>query len=118
VLRIRNGDSNAMEDLYKIFATGMRYLLCRSLGPDDLEDKLHDCFLMVITAICNGDPGEPERLVGYVRTVVSRRIAMSMAPPFIGGATRSISTNRRSLLSAGIHGLRAIAADIPPDSFG
>jgi RNA polymerase sigma factor (sigma-70 family) len=75
---IRDGDSAAMEQLYGIFAKGIRYFLLRNLGPDDLDDKVHDCFVIVTQAIQNGDLREPERLMGYVRTVVKRQIAASI----------------------------------------
>jgi RNA polymerase sigma-70 factor, ECF subfamily len=78
VSRIQQGDSAAMADLYGIFAKGIRYFLLRNLGPDELDDKVHDCFVIVTQAIQNGDLREPERLMGYVRTVVKRQIAASI----------------------------------------
>ncbi len=78
VNRIRDDDSAAMAELYAIFARGIRYFLLRNLGPDDLDDKVHDCFVIVTQAIRNGDLREPERLMGYVRTVVKRQIAASI----------------------------------------
>lgn len=64
-----------MEELYKMFSTGIRFLLYRQLGPQDLDDKVHDIFVIIIQAICNGDLREPERLMGYVHTVVRRQVA-------------------------------------------
>ncbi len=78
VSRIRNDDSVAMAELYGIFAKGIRYFLLRNLGPEELDDKVHDCFVIVAQAIKNGDLREPERLMGYVRTVVKRQIAASI----------------------------------------
>jgi RNA polymerase sigma-70 factor (ECF subfamily) len=78
VRRIHAGEPAAMEELYGIFAKGIRYFLLRNLGPDDLDDKVHDCFVIVTQAIRNGDLREPERLMGYVRTVVKRQIAGSI----------------------------------------
>jgi RNA polymerase sigma-70 factor (ECF subfamily) len=78
VSRIHDGDPAAMEELYAIFAKGIRYFLLRNLGPEDLDDKVHDCFVIVTQAIQNGDLREPERLMGYVRTVVKRQIAGSI----------------------------------------
>src|SRR5580698_6274751 len=78
VTRIRDGDSEAMAELYTVFAKGIRYFLLRNLGPEDLDDKVHDCFVIVTQAIRNGDLREPERLMGYVRTVVKRQIAASI----------------------------------------
>ena len=64
-----------MEDLYRIFARGIRFYLCRQLGPQELDDKVHDTFLIVVQAIRRGDLREPERLMGFVRTVVRRQVA-------------------------------------------
>jgi RNA polymerase sigma factor (sigma-70 family) len=75
VKRIRENDSTAMEDLYRVFARGIKYQICRQLGPQDLEDKVHDCFLIVVQAIRRGELRDPERLMGFVRTVVRRQIA-------------------------------------------
>lgn len=75
VARIKSEDSRALEDLYRVFARGIKYQICRQLGPQDLEDKVHDCFLIVVQAIRKGELREPERLMGFVRTVVRRQIA-------------------------------------------
>lgn len=75
---VRDGDSASMAELYGIFAKGIRYFLLRNLGPEELDDKVHDCFVIVTQAIQNGDLREPERLMGYVRTVVKRQIAASI----------------------------------------
>lgn len=73
--RIRSGDPSGMEDLYQVFSKGIRFFLYRQLGPRDLDDKLHDVFLIVAQAIQRGDLRDPERLMGYVRTVMRRQIA-------------------------------------------
>ncbi len=78
VQRIHAGEPAAMEELYAIFAKGIRYFLLRNLGPEELDDKVHDCFLIVTQAIRNGELREPDRLMGYVRTVVKRQIAGSI----------------------------------------
>lgn len=75
VARIRLGEQAAVEELYRVFSRGIRYYLCRQLGPQDLDDRVHDCFLVVIHAIKKGDLREPERLMGFVRTIVRRQIA-------------------------------------------
>lgn len=75
VERIRSGDKPAMEELYRIFSRGIRYYLCRHLGPQELDDKVHDSFLIVVQAIQNGALREPERLMGFVRTIVRRQVA-------------------------------------------
>ena len=75
VSRIQAGHESGMEDLYRIFARGIRFYLCRQLGCQELDDKVHDTFLIVVQAIRRGDIREPERLMGFVRTVVRRQVA-------------------------------------------
>jgi RNA polymerase sigma factor (sigma-70 family) len=75
VEKIRHNDAAGMEELYRVFSQGVRFHLCRQLGSQDLDDKVHECFLIVAQAIRRGDLREPERLMGYVRTVVRRQVA-------------------------------------------
>ena len=75
VTRIQRGDESGMEDLYRLFAKGVRFYLCRQLGGQEIEDKIHDTFLIVVKAIRRGDLREPERLMGFVRTVLRRQVA-------------------------------------------
>jgi len=75
VERIRTGDPAALEELYGLFSKGIRFYLCRQLGPQDLDDRVHDVFLIITQAIQSGELREPERLMGYVRTVVRRQVA-------------------------------------------
>jgi len=30
-----------------VFSRGIRFYLCRQLGPQDIDDKVHDIFLIV-----------------------------------------------------------------------
>src|SRR5512141_3106785 len=73
--RIRAGEAGGMEQLYALFSRGVRYYLCRQLGPQELEDKVHDTFLVVVQAIRRGELRGAERLMGFVRTVVRRLVA-------------------------------------------
>ncbi len=75
VARIQRGEDSGMEELYRLFARGIRFYLCRQLGMQELDDKVHDTFLIVVQAIRRGDLREPERLMGFVRTVVRRQVA-------------------------------------------
>lgn len=78
VERIRSGDQRGMEELYKVFSKGVRFYLCRQLGPQELDDKVHDTFIVVVQAICRGDLREPERLMGFIRTIARRQVAASI----------------------------------------
>jgi RNA polymerase sigma-70 factor, ECF subfamily len=75
VSRIQNGENTGTEELYRIFNEGIRFLLCRRIGPQDMEDKVHDTFLLILQAIQRGDVREPERLMGFIHTVVRRQVA-------------------------------------------
>jgi RNA polymerase sigma factor (sigma-70 family) len=73
--RIRTGESDGMTELYQLFSKGIRFYLCRQLGPQELDDKIHDTFVVVVLAIRRGELREPERLMGFVRTIVRRQVA-------------------------------------------
>jgi RNA polymerase sigma factor (sigma-70 family) len=64
-----------MEDLYQVFCAGIRFQLWRQLGPQDLDDNVHDVFLAVTDSIRKGEIRQPDRLMGYVHTVVRRHVA-------------------------------------------
>jgi RNA polymerase sigma factor (sigma-70 family) len=75
VEQVRSGDLPAMERMYLIFSKGIRFFLCRQLGPQDLDDRVHDVFLIIAQSIQKGELREPERFMGYVRTIVRRQVA-------------------------------------------
>jgi DNA-directed RNA polymerase specialized sigma24 family protein len=64
-----------MVRLFKIFNRGVRYYLARYLGAGDLEERLHETFLLVVTAVQEGELRHPERLRALVRTVVQSQVA-------------------------------------------
>src|SRR3974390_2589440 len=70
VTRIRDGRTDGMTELYQLFSKGIRFYLCRQLGPQEIDDKVHDTFVVVVQAIGKGELREPQRLMGFVRTVV------------------------------------------------
>jgi RNA polymerase sigma factor (sigma-70 family) len=72
---LKRGERSGMEELYRVFSRGVRFYLCRQLGPQDLDDKVHDTFVIVVQAVRRGELREPERLMGFVRTVVRRQVA-------------------------------------------
>jgi len=75
VRRIRTSETDGMAELYTLFSKGIRFYLCRQLGVQELDDKVHDTFVVVVQAIRRGELREPERLMGFVRTVVRRQVA-------------------------------------------
>lgn len=75
VAEISAGDPAGLEALYAIFSRGIRFQLCRQLGAQDLDDRIHDVFLIIVDAIRKGELREPDRLMGFIRTVVRRYVA-------------------------------------------
>jgi RNA polymerase sigma-70 factor (ECF subfamily) len=73
--RIHSGETDGMEELYQLFSKGIRFYLCRQLGPQEFDDKVHDTFVLVVQAIRRGELREPQRLMGFVRTIVRRQVA-------------------------------------------
>jgi len=78
VERIKLNEASALEELYALFARGIKFMIIRQLGRQDLEDRVHDIFVIVVQALQRGDLREPERLMGFVRTIVRRQIANSI----------------------------------------
>jgi RNA polymerase sigma-70 factor, ECF subfamily len=78
VERIRVAEPSALEEFYDIFAKGVRYYLWRQVGPQDLDDRVHDLFLIVTQSIQKGELREPERLMGFVRTIARRQVAATI----------------------------------------
>jgi len=64
-----------MEQLYALFSRGVRFYFCRHLGPGELDDRVHDTFLIVVQAIQRNELRDPNRLLGFVRTIVRRQVA-------------------------------------------
>jgi RNA polymerase sigma factor (sigma-70 family) len=75
VKRIHQGEESGMAELYGLFARGIRYYLGRQLGSQEIDDKVHDTFLIVVQAIRQNKLREPDRLMGFVRTVVRCQVA-------------------------------------------
>ena len=79
VEQIRAGDPKGEELLYLNLVSGARLFLQRRLGTQDVEDRVHDIFVIVIESIRRGDLREPERLMGFVRTVLNRQLSAEIS---------------------------------------
>jgi len=78
--RIRAGDSPAAESLRAILAPGVRFLLARSLGGDDIDAIVRETFHIVIEGIRGDKVCDSRKLLGYVREVV--HFQARLAPRF------------------------------------
>jgi len=75
VEQIRAGDPAGQAILYDTLGSGARLFLKRRLpNNEDVEDRVHDVFVIVIDTIRRGELHEPERLMGFVSTVLHRQL--------------------------------------------
>jgi len=75
VVQIQARDPRGEEELYRIINTGVRFCLCRQIPHQEVDDKVHNTFMVVLQAIREERLREPGRLMGYIRTVAQRQVA-------------------------------------------
>lgn len=75
VARIRNNDPSGREDLFALLNRGIRFYFARRVPSQEIEDRLHDLFMIVFAAIRNGNLRDPERLAGFIRVIAQRQVA-------------------------------------------
>jgi RNA polymerase sigma factor (sigma-70 family) len=75
VEQIQAGNPAGQAILYDTLGAGARLFLKRRLpDSEDVEDRVHDVFVIVIDTIRRGELREPERLMGFVSTVLYRQL--------------------------------------------
>jgi len=97
VEQIRRGDPTGEETLYRTLNEGARLFLQRRLGTPDVQDNVHDVFLTVVQAIRRGALREPERLMGFVRTVLYRQLNLAISRIVGARQTASVSDSASQL---------------------
>jgi len=75
VQQVREGDARGMADLYEFISIGLRPYLARQLQSQDCRDKIHNIFVDVVIAIQRGQLRDPERLMGFARTIARRKVS-------------------------------------------
>lgn len=75
VRSVQIGDAGGMLDLYEYILAGLRPYLARQLRPQDYRDKVHTIFVDVVVAIQQGQLRDPERLMGFARTIARRKVS-------------------------------------------
>lgn len=74
IARIRAGDNDAMDELYQTLQRGVRWMVRRSIGPQDTDDVVNDVFYTAFRMIQRGAVQEPEHLIAYVRGIARHHI--------------------------------------------
>ena len=65
-------DDARTADLYASLTAPLRTRLSRVVSPDDVDDSVHEVVLIVLGAIRRHELRDPERLIGFVRTIAYR----------------------------------------------
>jgi RNA polymerase sigma-70 factor, ECF subfamily len=99
--RIRTCQMDGMEELYRLFSRGLCFYLRRQTGPQDSEDRLHDVFILIVQAIRRGEIRDPERLLGFVRTVARRQVSAHIDRVVHARANESPLESERGIVDGG-----------------
>ncbi len=75
VRRVKEGDASGMADLFEYISNGLRPYLARQLLAQDFHDKIHSIFVDVVVAIQRSQLRDPERLMGFARTIARRKVS-------------------------------------------
>lgn len=105
---IQNGDPRAMTALYNRMIRGIRYFMMqRMAGRDDqVEDRVHEVFILTVEAIQAGKIRDPERLGGFVRTIAIRRAVTEVV---------EVGRERRRHADADVTDLALASVDATPE---
>jgi RNA polymerase sigma-70 factor (ECF subfamily) len=95
VAQIQAGDAAGQQAFYEAFGRGLRFYFSHHLQREDIEDKVHDTFLAVISAIRGDQLREPERLPGFVHKVARRQVAGYIAQASESGGRSPDPLRRR-----------------------
>jgi RNA polymerase sigma-70 factor (ECF subfamily) len=74
--RVRAGDAFACEKLCATLADAARARLYWGVDRQAVDDELQDVVVSLLEAIRDGAIRDPERLMGFVRTVTRRRVSL------------------------------------------
>lgn len=97
---IQRGDPAGEETLYRTLRSGARRFLQRRLGTTDVDDRVHDVFLIVVGAIRRGGVQHPEELMAFVRTVLYRQLNLAIGEVIRGRDSSSAVSETAHLAAA------------------
>jgi len=95
VSRIQKRNPAALEELYGM-VKNFTWFLMRQLGPEDLQDNVHDVYVTVAEAITAGKLRDPERLSAFL-TTVTRFYTYSQIERRVQGRNRFLALDGSTL---------------------
>jgi RNA polymerase sigma-70 factor, ECF subfamily len=79
VAGIIGNNEEAKTDFYVKIGPGIKSYLRRQLPPYQIDDRAHNVVIATLQAIQAGKLREPERLLGYVRTIAQRQVVEAIS---------------------------------------
>jgi RNA polymerase sigma-70 factor (ECF subfamily) len=76
-IQARRADS--MEGLYRFLNGRPRSFLATRIPAQHIEDRIHETFRLVVSAVQRGKIRDPECLIGFVYTVLKRQAALQIS---------------------------------------
>jgi RNA polymerase sigma factor (sigma-70 family) len=76
VEEIRSGNEQSVDGLYAAVSGCARARLYRSVDPQAVDDHVQEILMIVLAAIRSGELRDSDCLMGFVRTVTRRRVAV------------------------------------------
>jgi RNA polymerase sigma factor (sigma-70 family) len=73
---IRSGNEQSVAVLYAAVAARARAQLFGSVDPQVVDDHVQEILLIVLAAVQSGELRDPQCLMGFVRTVTRRQVAV------------------------------------------
>src|SRR5581483_1362116 len=70
---IKAQDERAVEQFYGILSDHVRGALSRTVGPQAVDDLVHEVLVIIIEAIRAGELRDPSRLMPFMRRIAQRR---------------------------------------------
>ena len=79
VARIHAGEPSGLESFYEEFGRGLRLFFRHHLRTSEVDDKVHDTFLAVVTAVRAAQMKSPEKLPAFLYSIAHRQVAGCIA---------------------------------------
>ena len=79
VAQIQAGEAEGQEALYRSFERGLRLYFSHHLHHQDVEDRVHDTLVVVVSNIRNKQLQDPARLPGYLYGIARHQVAAYIA---------------------------------------
>jgi RNA polymerase sigma-70 factor, ECF subfamily len=73
---IQAARAESMEELYRVLLKSPRFFLASKIPSQEVDDRLHETFQVVVSAVQHGQLRDPQRLMGFVYTVLKRQVML------------------------------------------